>query len=296
MYSNANPLLRTKFASPDRLPYYNLYRERAALEAAAPVCIDGSTNAAHAPSEVERAKSVVEERLQSTDGLIVGRPDFINASAREVVDYKSGAAPDTGPNTVSDAEARQLRLYVLLALDNGIALSRAVIVRADGRRAAIDVPREDAVTEGARARQLLGEYNTHAGESFSSAAQPSPESCRFCPCIPFCDAFWRNASPSWAARCGINLEGRVISVEASTVQGMNLLTLRVDAQRGTVVPGDMHIEQIPEAWITADGAEQPREGDTVRVVYGRVVGETHPLVLRVDRSATSVWTTSQDQF
>ena len=39
--AQTHPLLRVKFGSPEKLPYYNLYRERAAIEAAdsADVCI-----------------------------------------------------------------------------------------------------------------------------------------------------------------------------------------------------------------------------------------------------------------
>jgi hypothetical protein len=33
LYAQVHPLLRAKFNSPEKIPYYNLYRERAALEA-----------------------------------------------------------------------------------------------------------------------------------------------------------------------------------------------------------------------------------------------------------------------
>jgi hypothetical protein len=222
--------------------------------------------------------------------LIVGRPDLIDTATQEVVDFKTGMAPDDGLAEMSEAEMRQLRLYVHLALDNGIVISRGVIARADGQRVSMAVSGEEAADEGRRAREVLTEYNSRAGEPFDIAAQPSPENCKFCPCIPFCEAFWRSASPDWAEQCGIHLEGRVATVEGSTVQGLNLATLRVDGHRGTVAPGEVYVEQIPEIWITADGAGRPREGDIVRVAYGRVVSEASPQVVRVDRTATSVWT------
>ena len=295
LYENAHPLVRAKFGAPDRIPYYNIYRERAALEAIASARRIDHAAATGALQPTNLLHLHAERRLVSRDGLLLGRPDLIDAAAQEVVDYKTGASLDEAVGAVSPAEARQLRLYVHLALDNGIPVSRAVIARADGRRAVIDVSKEEAEAEGRRARELLAEYNNAAGSSFDNAARPSPENCCFCPCIPFCDAFWRAASSAWGEQCGVHLEGRVRSVEQSTMQGIKLMTLGVEAGRGTVSAGDTFVEQIPEAWITADGAAVPREGDTVRVVHGRLAGETPPQVVRVDRTATSLWTAAAEK-
>jgi hypothetical protein len=291
LYDHAHPLIRVKFSSPERLPYYNLFRERAALEAAASAeRIERGVPSANATQPAPELRLYAEKKLLSRDGLLVGRPDLIDAVAQEVVDYKTGAPQDEAVDAVSEAEARQLRLYVHLAQDNGLPVSRAVVARPDGRCASIDVSREEANAEGRRARDLLAKYNSGAGVAFSEAAQPSPESCRFCPCIPLCEAFWRAASPTWEDQCGVQLEGHVAAVEESTVQGMKLMTLRVQVQRGTVAAGEAFVEQIPEAWTTADGSNPPREGAVVRIVHARRAGDDVPPVIRVDRTATSVWT------
>jgi len=296
LYEQAHPLVHAKFSAPDRLPYYNLYRERAALEAiAAAQRVEQTVVATGAPQPAGLVRLHAEQRLVSGDGLLLGRPDLVDAAAQEVVDYKTGTSLDEMVDAVSPAEARQLRLYVHLALDNGIPVSRAVIARADGRRAVIDVSKEEADAEGRRARELLAEYNSSAGSSFDNAARPSPENCCFCPCIPFCDVFWRAASPAWEEQCGVHLEGRVRSVEQSTMQGIKLMTLRVEVERGTVSAGETFVEQIPEAWTTADGANAPREGDTMRVVHGRLAEDAPPQVVRVDRTATSVWTAAAEK-
>lgn len=288
VYAQTHPLLRAKFSSPEKLPYYNLYREHAAIEAA------GSAErikagGRHESELTQPIRVLAEERLVSTDGLIVGRPDFIDAVAREVVDYKTGLGHDDALGEMSEAEIRQPRLYVHLAVENGISISRAVIARSNGQRTSINISREEAAEEGRRAREVLAEYNSRAGEPFDIAAQPSVENCQFCPCIPFCDGFWRSAAPDWAERCGTHVEGRIGAIEVSTVQGLNLVTLRVDAERGTVPTGEMYVEQVPEAWTNADGSDRPREGEIVRVVYGRIVSDAPPQVMRVDRTATSVW-------
>ncbi len=296
LYEQAHPLVRAKFSSPERLPYFNLYRERATLEAVATAKrLERVAPVVDAPETAPLVRLQAETKLVSSDGLLVGRPDLIDIAAQEVVDYKTGAVPDEAVDAVSAAEAQQLRLYVHLALDNSIPVSRAVIARADGRRASIDVSKEEAEAEGRRARELLAEYNSSAGEAFEKAARPSPENCSFCPCIPFCEAFWRTASPAWAEQCGVHLEGPVSAVEESTIQGMKLMTLRVEVQRGTVDAGDTFVEQIPEVWATADGADPPCEGNVVRVVHGRLAADAPPQVIRVDRTATSVWTAAAER-
>jgi hypothetical protein len=290
IYAQAHPLLRAKFNLPEKLPYYNLYRERAAVEAADSAERITPTEGAATAGLGQPTQAAVEERLVSRDGLIVGRPDFIDTVAKEVVDYKTALGRDDTVPAMSEGEIRQLRLYVHLAVENGVSISRAVIARSNGQRASIDILPKEAAEEGRRAREVLAEYNSRVGEPFDVAAQPSVENCQFCPCIPFCEGFWRSANPTWVEQCGTHIEGRIRAVETSVVQELSLVTLQVDAQRGTFQTPDMYVEQIPEAWINADGSNRPSQGDAVRVLYGRIVSDTPPQVMRVDRTATSVWT------
>jgi hypothetical protein len=290
-YDRGHPLLRAKFTSPDKLPYYNLFRERATQEAKVTAARVGRTQSPMlSASTAAQVRHHAEKRLISTDGLLVGRPDFIDLDSEEVFDYKTGAIPQETAGMISEAEARQLRLYVHLALENGMRVTRALIVRADGRRASIDVSTEEANAEGRRAREQLAAFNNSTDKPFSELANPSPENCTFCPCVPFCDAFWQAAQPVWSETCGIHLEGRVTAVETSTVQGVKLLTLRVENQRGTVPSGPAFVERIPESWTTADGSAPPQEGDLVRVVHGHLANLAAVPVVRVDRTATTVWT------
>jgi hypothetical protein len=224
--------------------------------------------------------------------LVIGRPDLVDAAAGEVVDYKTGASPEEAADAVSPAEGRQLRLYVHLAHENGLPASRAVIARADGRRVSMEVSKAEAEAEGQKARELLAQYNAGAGAAFREAAQAAPESCRFCPCIPFCEAFWQAASPSWSEQCGVHLEGEVESVDEASVQGVRLLTLRVRVRRGTVAAEESLVEQVPVSWTICDGSSAPKKGDVLRIVHARRAGEDSPALIRVDRTATSVWTTA----
>ncbi len=293
LYREAHPLLRAKFSAPERLPYYNLYRERAAMEAALSADRIERAAAAAASNGPACPRNVhAERKLVSQDGLLVGRPDLIDVAAGEVVDYKAGISFEEAPDAVSPSEGRQLRLYTHLAHENGLSVSRAVIARADGRRASIHVSKAEADAEGQKARELLAQYNAEAGAAFQDAAQASPEACRFCPCIPFCEAFWQAASPSWSEQCGVHLEGQVESVDEATIQGMRLMTLRVRVRRGTVAAEEAFVEHLPVAWTTCDGSSAPQKGDVLRVVHAHRAGEDSPALIRVDRTATSLWTTA----
>jgi len=291
-YGLAHPLLRTKFPSSDKLPYYNLFRERAALLAseaaqrrAAPTAGGSSAQTASNHADV-----LVETTLRSVDGLLVGRPDRVNIEGAEVVDYKTGVASDGDGWNVSDSESRQLKLYVALALDAGLRLAKGTIVRGDGRAATIRISSEDAEAEGRQARQELAAFNELAAAetTFYELTQPSPAGCRTCPCIPFCEGFWEAAAPEWTKECGTYIEGTVSSINKSAVGSTTLLSLEVEVRRGTLDRGPASIEQIPQEWTTADGAEPPSVGDVVRVVDGRLSAREDVPLVRVNHTMTAV--------
>jgi hypothetical protein len=150
----------------------------------------------------------------------------------------------------------------------------------------VPISSEDAADEGRRALAVLDEYNQYAGKSFESGASPSPNSCRFCPCIPFCDAFWNTADSQWSGRCGTHVEGLVESVE-----GGELVTINMNVTRGTGPTGPAAVTRLSREWLTFPGAAVPRPQDTVRVTETTYVKDsTAPAVFRADRITTAVWT------
>lgn len=291
IYERAHPLLRAKFNSLQKIPYYHLYRERAAAEAeviagrlCGPPAKTGAISSASSPHQQ------VEKKLSSKDGLLAGRPDFVDLQAAEIVDYKTGAAPEEALNGISAAEGRQLRLYVHLAHENELTVTRAVIARSDGSRTSLDISNEEAAKEGRQAREVLAELNKTAGKTFEEAASPAAGACSHCPCIPFCEPFWQSATAEWVGKVGVHFEGRVSAVDESPIQGIDLVTLQMVGQRGTVSSESTSIEHIPKTWLTAGGSSVPREGDIARVVHGRLTNAGVPTVIRVDRATTSIWT------
>lgn len=294
LYDRAHPLVRAKFIAPDRVPYYYLFRERAAvlaLDAAARWDLGHPAAAPTVQGAQAQPAALVETTLRSRDGLLVGRPDYVDAGAGEVIDYKTGAGPEDDPAGLRDTEARQLRLNVHLAREAGLEISKAAVVRADGRRADLNVSAADAAAEGQRAREVLRAFNAEGSAGFERLAQPSPESCRYCPCIPFCEAFWEKASAAWAEQCGTQVEGRVSGLSRSVVQNTALITLELDVTRGTVAPGAATLQQLPEKWASEDGTPSPEVGDVVRIVNCRLAEDAEAAaVIRPDRLATALWT------
>jgi len=293
LYDRAHPLVRAKFTAPERIPYYYLFRERAALlalETTPPMAAAG--RGLVSGSDVHRPPALlIETTLRSRDGLLVGRPDHVDTAAGEVVDFKTGTSADDGASEISDSEARQLRFYVHLGRDAGLALTRAAIIRGDGSRLKLDVPEADATAEGEKARDVLRSFNARVDDGFQQLAEPSPEACRHCPCVPFCEPFWRNVDPAWIDLSSTCLEGTISQVHTATVQGTELLTVDVAVSRGNIAPGIATLQQLPLTWACGDGSPIPEAGDVIRIVGARVSDTPEgPTLILPDRIATTFWT------
>ncbi|MGE3993576.1 PD-(D/E)XK nuclease family protein [Pseudorhodoplanes sp.] len=292
LYAQAQPLVRLKFPTPERLPYYNMQRERAArlamfVAASRPPAAQSFGGMVPTTSR----PAVTEPRLCSSDALIVGRPDHIDRNSRTVIDYKSGYI-DGGDDPVSDSEARQLRIYAYLANENGLPVSNGAIVRGDGRRSNLPISRADAEAEASGARAHLHALNTaiSGGARFSTLASPSPQACRTCPCIPLCGSFWDTVQPEWQSECGVHVEGRVLEVDTRSIQAVSFTTIGLAVRSGTISGGRASIEQVPTEWMMVDENNLPHPGETMRVVHGRLFGtQEEPTIIRVDKTATAVW-------
>lgn len=282
LFGASHPLLRAKFDGSDRLPFYNLFKARAAQMAVDIASMPkGTPNQAAAQTRI--SNSTVEVALVSKDGRIAGRPDVLDTANATIVDYKTGTGGESG--SMNESEIRQLRLYAYLASEEGISIRRGVIERADRTREEVQISAAEAAEEGSRALSVLDEYNRHAGKPFESVASPSSDACRFCPCIPFCEAFWRSSEPQWSEQCGTHVEGIVQSVE-----GDALLSINLEVTRGTGISGSGVVTKLSREWLTFPGAAIPKPGDMVRITDVAYVKESSgPAVFRADRIMTAVW-------
>jgi CRISPR/Cas system-associated exonuclease Cas4 (RecB family) len=283
LFAATHPLLHAKFDGVDRLPFYNLFRARAAQMVADADAIP-SARAREGALGTGSSGSAVEATLVSRDGRVAGRADVLDTANATVIDYKIGAAGDSGPLT--ESELRQLRLYAYLASENGIAITRGVIERADRSRAEVPISPQQAAEEGRRALSVLDGYNQHIGRPFESGASPSADTCRFCPCIPFCQAFWKTAEAQWSGLCGTHVEGVVESVE-----GERLVSINLNVTRGTGARGAAVVTRLSREWLTFSGAAFPQPLQTVRIIDAAYVEESEaPVVFRANRIGTAVWT------
>jgi PD-(D/E)XK nuclease superfamily len=283
-YDNSHPLIKSKFSSPSRLPYYNLARERATLHS---VKVMAKVNSLSAKS-IPHLSGLAESPLVSRDGLLKGRVDYINLTKGEIIDYKSGIKAEGFNTDLSDAEARQLRFYAYLSLENDIHISKGVIVRGNNQLATLTISPDDAENEGELARALLRDLKDAAASdnTFRTIAQPSAENCKNCSCIPLCEAFWENATPEWKEQCGAHLEAEVIQCTTSGVLS-SFVTIEATVRRGTIESGLISIEQIPFEWLMIYESMIPQTGDIIRVIEGALSEETS--VIRVKKLSTSIW-------
>lgn len=287
LYESAHALLRLKFSAPDRMPGYYLFRERAGVAALnAFVAPQPNTSLLH-PRGGTRG-SVVEKRLSSSDGKLVGRPDVVDMVKGEVIDYKTSCTTDD--DLISEAELRQLRLYVHLAAENGFSMSTGVITRANGQRISARITPSEARAEATTAEDTLSQLNAaiKGGADFQHLATPSASTCKSCPYMAFCEPFWDSAGSDWMDDCGPQLEGSIVSVAHSTLAGLRLVSLVIDFRRGTVPDSTYTIEQIPTDWLLVDGSSLPAVGESLRVLHARQL-DADPATLRADRTSTTLW-------
>lgn len=298
LYDEAHALLRLKFPCIERLPYYNMHRERAVLHASRI-----ALSRQHGASAEARAASAAsqggrtEVRLCSQDGKIVGRPDHFDRGASAVVDYKTGRVDDTDETMVSEAEARQLRLYAYLGIQNDISVSTGVIVRRSGQRSELSISLADACTEADRAREQLSAFNSgvRSASSFADISSPSPEACRMCPCIAFCEAFWNAVNLEWTKTCGLHVEGEIAEIAETQLYGVALITMMLSPRRGNLQVEQVAVEQIPKQWLTLEGQAAPEVGDLVRLIHGRQSdSDETSAVIRADKTLTSIWRVPSD--
>ena len=130
-YQNAHPLLKSKFSSVERLPYYYLFRERAASHAMK-IALQRKEFTSRGISKPSGGSEV---SLVSHDRLIKGKLDHINSADSEVIDYKTGVNIKEDGTKVSESEVRQLRLYAYLSLENDIQISKGTIIRSNNQLA-----------------------------------------------------------------------------------------------------------------------------------------------------------------
>ena len=288
LYATSHPLVRCKFETAADMPFYALFRERASQKGATiSTETAGKTHASYA-GRPNSSFLRVEKELYSRDRQIRGRPDLVKIERCEVIDYKSGSATEIDAEGVRDPERRQLLLYGYLLQENDIVVNNGVIERGNGAMGRIAITSGACDREAEAARIALQRFNDTMSGGFDVLARPSPEVCSGCHAIPQCRAFWEAASEEWIDLVGAHAEGIITDIRSQVLNRVEVTTVRLQIDAGTIKPGEGSLEQVPLNWMTADGTPAPSTGDRIRIVDAQVASE-EPVVIRADKTMTAVW-------
>lgn len=289
IFEESHPIIKIKFRAPHRLPYYNLFKERAAQKAREVQSRLRNEERSSSNAGEQQPNVYVETEFVSRDRVIKGRPDYVDRQEHTVVDYKSGAARQLGDGELKANEERQVLLYGYLLSENGIEIRKGRIERADGRTAEIAISNEAAQREGERAREVLAAFNQSASaEEFQALTSPSPLVCASCPCIAVCPAFWQASNNTWQDAVGVHLEGTIAKKTVAFIGGVEIATLIVEVSGGTLPEGQATVEQIPTAWMGEDQSLYD-PGARIRITDAKLVS-ADPVIVRADNVMTSIWT------
>jgi RecB family exonuclease len=280
-YDRSHPLVRWRWPTPNHLPRYALMQAEAALSALKFSESNSATTFSY--------RYISERTMASTDGLIEGRIDLIDLKSNEVIDYKSGFGL-TSKKQITDQEARQLRLYAYLCIEQGIKIDRGVIVRRDGTRHILTMTDSTVYAEANSARDFLTTLamDISLAASISDLAKPSEANCIFCPCRAICEPFWEVASPEWATTTGLCIEGFIIDIKENETHLGSTIQLNLDITGGTTNIGIRPTTVVPRILIDADGSSLPLPGQMIRIVD--LAPDDGSEVLRINRNRiTTFW-------
>jgi RecB family exonuclease len=189
-----------------------------------------------------RAQPQIEDSLADPSLNLAGRPDRVEGPPgnRTVVDLKTGLAQ----SDASPEQRRQLLLYAhLVQASTGDLPRQMAIEDAAGRRWQEPVTPElvnAAVAEVMRARE---EYERAENRGIlPSLARPAPDTCRWCPYRPVCEAYWANLMNAWR-------HGSIAGITTSESVGA---TIEIDAASPADSSGRRWtVSTVPASVVTA---------------------------------------------
>ncbi len=137
----------------------------------------------------DRAKVLIEYRLESGDGLLAGIIDRVELTDRcQILDYKTSLVTD------EKRHAQQIKLYASLWFDrHGIWPDNGLLIYVLLRHEVpISIDPEECSELARRVREEARAIMRHP-QNPEHLANPGPE-CRYCEFRPWCRPFWNNQS------------------------------------------------------------------------------------------------------
>ena len=252
---------------PERWPFY-ARRKAATKRVARKLCLELADSAIEALAEVP---------LETSDGLIRGRPDLvIRAPVHEIRDYKTGAVIEPATGDIRPEYLMQLLLYAVLEhASTGEWPSSGLLVPLEGHEVAVDLDPAEAGSLENTVKESLAAYNrvAESGGDPLQLARPSPEACRYCDHATECPAFWEAVNPEWEAG-GVHAAAGVVTGVRVAARG----SIAVDLDRvvGSVGSGPLSLTGID--LVEFPGASQIEVSGTLAAVglYSKQEGYAEP--------------------
>ncbi|QQE78384.1 PD-(D/E)XK nuclease family protein [Alicyclobacillus sp. SO9] len=219
LLSSVNASQSQRYGSPENWPGYNIRYYR--LQASALQTFERrSTNTNR--SDMSNVDILAERELKSSNGRLVGRPDrmiYREHGDAIIEDYKTGEIYDG--NELRAHIRRQMLLYTFLCVESfDVHNVTFRVIPMNGVVYEENVDLAEAVRFGDSVFDTLDSINTSLleisrGEKlFNELAQPSAESCAFCPYRNRCDTYWSSMTTSNGSF--LDVEGRIDSVSSSS--------------------------------------------------------------------------------
>lgn len=162
---------------------------------------------------IDTPRSDVEAWVQTSDGKVGGRIDFIKETDAgiEIIDYKTGSLTTESSNGIPREEyLKQIKIYGALyhAMHNVWPTSLS-LVGLDQSKFTIEVNESECSALLEEAKKCFDDTNELIKEGLKPEdfTNPSPEACRYCLYRPACNKYWesRREDGKWP----IDITGRI---------------------------------------------------------------------------------------
>jgi hypothetical protein len=190
----------------------------------------------HAVGPVDSA--MVEKELCSTNGLLVGRPDYfaVTCDRAKLLEYKSSKIRDAYGDPSEDY-INQLRFYSALIVDRyDVEQIDARIESLSGDSCEAVITRKEAKEFAARVAATIEVVNRSAAEDqeFTRLAKPSNENCAFCESRILCAPFKREQDRIGLEGENFVLEGVVKKCDLDSALNITVVTVADDYRKAQV--------------------------------------------------------------
>lgn len=220
-------------------------------------------------AQKEKPKAEPEAKYVTEDGKIVGRIDLIRYtdSGIEIIDYKTGHIADYRSGVNSPLPEYQLQLKLYAGLFYSVKKewpARLVLIGIDQSEYNIEFNKDECLRLLAAAKSDLERINRRIteGSTPETFANPSPDSCRYCPFRPSCKAYWkgRQTGGAWPNDViGKVMENKLLG------NGLRRVVIMTDDQKVIAIRGlspDRHkfLDQSPIRVLFCDLGNDIKDG------------------------------------